>query len=111
MSHFSYLPEFVKELKKLIKKYRSLEQDLRELEQIITKVPTGVGKNFTIIHRHKQVEIVKTRLACASLKARSMRVIYAYHQDLSIFKYMELYFKGKKENEDRQRIKEYLKNF
>ena len=110
MSHFNRLPEFEKELKKLIKKYRSLEQDLKVLEQILETVPTGIGTNFTIIHRTKDVEIVKTRLACASLRDRSVRVIYAYHKNVISFMYIEMYFKGDKRNEDFERIKNYIKN-
>ena len=40
-----------------------------------------------------------------------MRVVYAYHGTSITFVYIEIYFKGHKENEDRQRIKEYLKKF
>ena len=35
--------------------------------------------------------------------------MYAYHQQLITFVYLEVYFKGDKENEDRERIEEYLK--
>lgn len=39
-----------------------------------------------------------------------IRVIYAYHIAASKVDFIEIYFKGEKENEDRERIKEYLKN-
>lgn len=108
MNRFNRLPEFEKELKKLIKKYRSLEQDLKDMEQILVKTPIGIGKNFTIIHQNEQTTIIKTRLACASLKNRSARVIYAYHKNSISFVYIELYFKGEKSNEDFERVKSYL---
>lgn len=111
MSRFDQLPEFEKELKKLSKKYPSLKQDLNTLEDVLRALPTGNGKNFTVIHHSEKVKLVKTRLACKSLKDRSMRIIYAYHDETVTFVYIELYFKGNKENEDRERILKYLKNF
>ncbi len=110
MSRFERLPEFTREFKKLSKKYRSLEEDLRTFAEVICKFPTGSGKNFTIIHVGKGVKIVKARLACKSLKDRSMRIMYAYHEEIVTFMYIEIYFKGNKENEDGNRINEYLKN-
>lgn len=110
MNRFNQLPEFEKEFKRLSKKYQSLRQDLNDLEDVLTSLPTGRGKNFTIIHHSEKVKLVKTRLACKSLRNRSMRVIYAYHNDTVTFVYIELYFKGDKENEDRERILAYLKN-
>lgn len=110
MSRFSQLPEFEKELKRLSKKFRTLRQDLDELEGVLRSLPTGGGKNFTIIHHSENVKLVKVRLACQSLRDRSMRVIYAYHNETITFVYIEIHFKGEKENEDRERIKEYLKS-
>jgi len=120
-SNFGRLPEFEKELSKLSKKYRSLEADLERLEKVLLLNPTGVGANFVLLHNAKHIKIVKTRLACASLKDRSIRVIYAYHtaldsresdgelQTVATFLYIEIYFKGQKQNEDRDRIEGYLR--
>ena len=110
MNRFNRLPEFEKELKRLGGKYRSLPDDLSRLEKILVLHPTGIGTNFTIIHRQENVTVIKTRLACRALKSRSVRLIYAYHSDTITFVYLEIYFKGEKENENRERTKEYLKN-
>jgi len=110
MNHFKKLPEFERELKKFLKKYKSLEEDLKNLEKVLESYPTGIGKNFTITHYGDEVKIVKTRLVCRSLRNRSMRVIYAYHNNIFEFMYIEIYFKGDKENEDKERIKKYLSN-
>ncbi len=110
MSHFERLPEFEREFKKLVKKYRSLPNDIKDLEEVLEASPTGMGKNFTIIHSTESVKIVKARLACESLSDRSVRIIYAYHDYAIEFMYIEIYFKGNKENEDRTRIEEYLKS-
>ena len=110
MSQFNQLPEFEKELSKLSKKYRSLPEDLKKLERLIAFNPVGLGTNFVTIHDLGEVKIVKTRLACKSLRARSIRIIYAYHQNIFTFMHIEIYFKGDKENEDRGRIADYIKN-
>ncbi len=110
MSHFNSLPEFERELLKLSKKYRSLPEDLEKLEKLISFKPVGFGTNFVTIHHSPIVKIVKTRLACKSLRDRSIRIIYAYHNDTVTFVYIEIYFKGDKENEDRDRIKDYINN-
>jgi hypothetical protein len=110
MSSFNKLPKFVQELSKLSKKYRSLPEDLKKLEKLIDLEPVGLGANFVIIHQSDKVKIVKARLACKSLRGRSIRIIYAYHPNTFAFVYIEIYFKGSKENEDKKRIEDYLKN-
>lgn len=110
MSHFNQLPEFEKELQKLKKKFRTLSDDLKSLEKVIAAEPLGIGKNFTIIHSSPNCKIVKTRLACRSLQGdRALRVIYAYHETEIRFMYIEIYFKGAKENEDYERVAAYIR--
>ena len=110
MNHFNQLREFEKEFSKLSNKYKSLPEDLKKFERFIFENPTGLGKNFVIMHDSEKAKIVKARMVCKYLKNRSMRIIYAYHQQLITFVYLEVYFKGDKENEDRERIEEYLKS-
>lgn len=111
MNRFNQLPEFEKEFTKLSQKFQSLVEDLKKFEKLISLSPTGKGKNFSIIHSSEKCKVVKARLACKSLRNRSMRIIYAYHDDTVTFVYIEIYFKGDKENEDRDRIKKYLIGF
>jgi len=59
-----------------------------------------------------QLPIYKARkFACKSLKGRGshsgIRIIYAYFEDDDRIELVEIYFKGDKENEDRQRILKY----
>ena len=110
MSKFLELPEFEKEIRKLSKKYPTLVSDVHDIKPILISNPTGIGKNFTIIFVSEEVKIVKVRIHCESLRARTMRLIYAYHKAKIEFMFIELYFKGDKKNEDRERIKQYLKN-
>ena len=82
--------------------------DIGDIKPILLSCPTGIGKNFTIIHSSKDIKIIKVRIHCESLRARTIRLIYAYRENKVEFMYIELYFKGKKENENRERVKRYL---
>ncbi len=106
--NFKKIPEFQKEFSKLERKYPSLTKDLEDLEEILQASPTGIGKNFTIIHSDNDIKVVKVRLHCESLRARNIRLIYAYHDDGIEFVYIEIYYKGDKENHDYERVEEYL---
>lgn len=108
MSRFEQLPEFSKEFKRLSQKFPSLSKDLASLEVVLETLPKGSGKNFVTLHSSEEVSIVKTRLMCRSTRDRSIRIIYAYHEDVLTFVHVEIYFKGDKANEDRARIKGYL---
>ncbi len=102
------LPEFEKELKKLSRKYPTLLSDIDDIKPVLLECPTGIGKNFTIIKIEGDTTIIKVRVHCESLRSRVIRLIYAYHNNSIKFMYIEVYFKGEKENEDKDRIKEYL---
>lgn len=43
---FTTLPEFDREFKKLLKKYRSLEEDLNVLKQVLEKKPPGICTSY-----------------------------------------------------------------
>jgi len=108
--NFDELPEFQKEFKWLAKKYKSLFQDLEEFKRVVTVAPIGNSKHFNVITKNEQCAIVKARLFCRYLKGSSLRIIYSYKESRAAIEFIEMYFKGEKENEDRERIKEYLKN-
>ena len=110
MKNFNSLPEFKGELTKLSKKYGTLDSDLETFKQVLSSSPTGFGKNFTVIHSTEAVKIVKARMACRSLRNRSLRIIYAYVEHEEKIEFIEIYYKGNKENEDLSRIKGYLKS-
>ncbi len=110
MKNFNSLPEFKGELKKLSKKYGTLDGDLETFKQVLSISPAGFGKNFTVIHSTEVVKIVKARMACRSLRNRSLRIIYAYVEYEEKIEFIEIYYKGNKKNEDFSRIKGYLKS-
>jgi len=109
MSHFKQLPEFEKELKRLGKKFPSISDDIQTFQKIIELHPVGIGTNFVTLHHSPTVKVVKARLACKSLRRRSMRIVYAYHDNEVTFVYLEIYFKGENEAENKERIEQYIK--
>ena len=109
--NFDELSEFSKEFKQLSKKYLSLMEDLDEFKKILSAIPLGNSKHFNVITRSSGAMIVKARLFCKYLKGSSLRVIYSYIQQTNTIEFIELYFKGSKANEDRERIKYYLSQF
>ena len=109
--HFDKLPEFEKELKKLAKKYKSLPDDLQEFSNVISAVPLGNSKHFNVITQTDALYIIKARLFCRYLKGSSLRIIYVYFEQNQRIEFIELYHKRDRENEDRDRIKEYLRNY
>jgi mRNA-degrading endonuclease RelE of RelBE toxin-antitoxin system len=107
--------EFSKELKKLLKKYHSLEEDLETFikAQLCAYHKLQIDNHglFPINNLGfdcPQVYKAK-KFACKSLKgkgARSgIRVIYAYTPENDEIYLIEIYTKSDKENEDRERIK------
>lgn len=109
--NFEKQPGFDKELARLGKKYHSLPEDIEEFKKVLVARPLGAGKHFNIITKSETVAVVKARLFCRYLKGTSLRIVYAYQPAVSKVEFIEIYFKGEKEDEDRERIKEYLKNY
>ena len=107
--NFDELPEFKKECKRLARKYRSLSEDLKEFRKVVSVIPLGNSKHFTVIEQIDVLRIVKARLFCRYLKGSSLRVIYSYSERVQRIEFIEIYYKGDKENEDRKRIQQYLK--
>lgn len=111
---FNHLIEFEKDLKLLLKKYRSLNEDLTEIKTILKKKPDERPPfSYRIDNLGIETCIIKVKkIACKSLKGRGvnsgLRLIYAYFPDEYKIIFIELYHKNDKEMEDRLRI---LKNF
>jgi len=108
--NYNELPEFSKEFKKFFKKYKSLLDDINEFKRVIDITPLGNSKHFNIITQNEKCAIVKARLFCRYLKGSSLRIIYAFHYQCYKIEFIEIYFKGNKENENKERINTYLKS-
>lgn len=106
--NFNESLKFSKEFKRLSDKYKSLPADLNEFKFVIAARPLGNNNHFNVITKNERCAIVKARFFCSYLRGSSLRVIYAYHRQSCKVEFIEIYFKGEKENEDANRIKRYL---
>ena len=109
--NFDETDEFSKDFKRLSRKYKSLPDDLLEFKKVVSKFPIGTGKHFVVLVAKETVKIIKGRLFCRYLKGSSLRIIYAYCKNKHRVEFIQLYFKGDKENGNHNRIKNYLRNF
>ena len=111
---FETIPEFDKDLKKFLKKYKSLNSDLDDLRKDLNDEPDAEPPfSFRIDNLSIETCIIKVKkIACDILKGRGvnsgLRLIYAYYESEAKIVFVELYHKNLKENEDKQRI---LNNF
>jgi hypothetical protein len=113
------LPEFDKDIKRLLKRFRTLEDDLdvfvkaelvlyhklKKDNKGIFPIP-GLGVEKPKIYKAK-------KFACRSLKGKGVqsgiRVIYGYFEKEDRIDFIEIYYKGDKENEDKDRITRHYK--
>jgi len=117
---FVYTKEFEKDLKKLKKRFRTLDDDLRTFINVQLKLFHKLNKdNKGIVEISglgiEYPKIYKARkFACKSLKGTGsksgIRIVYAHYPDKDKIEFTEIYYKGDKENEDRERILKYYKD-
>jgi len=111
---FDELVEFSKDLKNLLKKYRTLNEDLKVMKKVLEVTPQERPPfSFRIDNLGLETCVIKVKkIACKALKGRGvnsgLRLIYAHFEAEQKITFIELYHKNDKENEDKQRI---LKNF
>ena len=111
---FDELVEFNKDLKNLLKKYRTLNEDLEVVKKVLEVIPQERPPfSFRIDNLGLETCVIKVKkIACKALKGRGvnsgLRLIYAHFEAEQKITFIEIYHKKDKENEDKQRI---LKNF
>ena len=111
---FEELPEYKKDLKALLKRYRTLTDDMMVVKQVLEVFPDERPPfSFRIDNLGIETCVIKVKkIACKALKGRGvnsgMRLVYAWFREERRMLFIELYHKNDKENEDRQRI---LDNF
>ena len=111
---FEELDEFKRDLKKLLKKYRSLNDDLEVVKKVLKVEPKERPPfSFRIDELKIETCVIKVkRIASKSLKGKGvnsgLRLIYAHFEQEELIVFVEFYHKNNKENEDRDRI---LNNF
>ena len=117
--HIEQLDKFKKDLKKLLKRFPSLEEDLDSLvkAQLIAYHKLNIDNHGIFPIENLSIQNPKIfkvkKFACKSLKGKGVhsgiRVTYAYFSVEDRIEFIEIYYKGDQENEDRERIKNYYK--
>lgn len=113
------LPEFEKDFKKLLKRFRTLEDDLDNFIRTELNLYHKLGIDNKGIFQipgvpfHDPKIFKAKKFACRSLKGRGVqsgiRVIYSHYEKMDKIEMIEIYFKGDKENEDIERILRHYK--
>lgn len=107
-------PEFEKEFNRFKKKWRTLEEDMKtfintplKLYHEQSKLLKGIKQINGLGIEHPKIYKV-TRFACKALKGTGsnsgIRITYAYIEENDRIEFIEMYYKGDKDNEDRGRI-------
>lgn len=114
---FTQLDEFTKELKRLLRKYRSLDHDLDLLKSYLQVYPRGHQPRVCqISNLGIQTEIFKVKqFRCAALKTKGslsgIRIVYAYFPVQPTIEFVEIYYKEKDDtNCNKARILKYYSN-
>lgn len=110
----NYLPEFKRDMKKLIKRYPSLHEDLKIFieKQLYLYHKLNIDNKGIVQLSGLNInnpEIYKAKkFACRSLRGKGalsgIRIIYAYYPDNDIIEFIEIYYKGDQQNENKNRI-------
>jgi len=115
---FEETPEFQRDLKRLLKKYSTLEDDIAILKRTLSVISSHPQPPISVripgIGLEHPVIIKIRKFACKALKGRGsksgFRLIYAYYEKEEQIKFIEIYFKADQENENRERILEIFKD-
>lgn len=108
---------FARDLQRLQKKFRTLEEDLEVAKRSAIELHHCNGVDSRAVFPipgcgDGAVQVYKLKkFACRALKGRGVqsgiRITYAFHADTAHVVFIEMYFKADQERENRGRIQEY----
>lgn len=117
--NYSETDTFKHNFKKLSKKFRTLFDDLEVAKKNAIELfhLRNIDNRSVVLingYNHEKFQIYKLRkFACRALKGKGvmsgLRVIYAYDPSTLAVTFLEIYFKADQENENRNKIEEFLK--
>ena len=119
MIEYVATPEFQKDFKSLLKRYKSLEKDFENMKKYTLETFYEQGKATTAFvpiegfcgEGYTSNKIRK--FSCMALKGRGaasgIRVIFVWEEELRKITFIEMYFKADQENEDRVRLTKFIK--
>ena len=112
--NFEELPEYKKDIKDLLKKYRTLAEDIEVVKKVLTVSPDERPPfSFRIDNLGIKTCVIKVKkIACRALKGRGvnsgLRLVYALFKEDARIVFIELYHKSDKEVQNKERI---IENF
>jgi hypothetical protein len=107
---FDALAAFHKDVKTLLRKYRTIHDDLEVVKKVLSVMPGERPPfSFRIDNLGLETRIIKVKtIACKALKGNGvnsgLRLVYAFFPEEEKITFIELYHKSDKVNEDRNRI-------
>ena len=119
MINYKTLPEFDKDFKALLKRYRTLESDFETFKKYTIetfyeqKTPTTAFVPVEGFCSEDYVSNKVRKFACKSLPGSGnqsgIRIIFVWQETLRLATFVEIYFKGDKPEEDRERLGDFVK--
>ena len=119
MINYKTLPVFDKDFKALLKRYRTLESDFETFKKYTIetfyeqKTPTTAFVPVEGFCGEDYVSNKVRKFACKSLPGRGnqsgIRIIFVWQETLRLATFVEMYFKGDKPEEDRERLGDFVK--
>ena len=118
MINYTKLPEFNKDFKLLLKRFKSLETDFEYMKKYTIETFYVKGEPTTAFvpiegfcdENYKSNKVRK--FSCRTLKGRGaasgIRVIFVWEEEKRLITFVEIYFKGDKVNEDRKRLQDFI---
>jgi mRNA-degrading endonuclease YafQ of YafQ-DinJ toxin-antitoxin module len=111
---FNEIDSYKKDFKGLMKKYKTLKEDIDVVKKVLDILPDARPSfSFRIDNLGIESYVIKIKkIACKSLKGKGvnsgLRLVYTYFKEENKIVFIEIYHKNDKENEDRDRIINYL---
>jgi len=113
------IAEFEKDFKKIKKRFASIDSDFENMKKYVLEmyyvknVPTTAIVEIEGFCGNEYTSNKIRKFSCKAMKGKGsqsgIRVIYVYESITQEITFIELYFKGDKPNEDRVRLKNFLK--
>lgn len=116
--NYHLTPEFEKDFKALQKRFRTLETDFETFKKYTIEthfeqnIPSTAFVPIEGFCKENLTSYKVRKFACRSLPGRGaqsgIRIIFIYEQTKQLVTFVEIYFKGDKTEEDRERLKAHI---
>lgn len=118
--NYNNTPEFNKDFKQLLKRFKTLESDFETMKKYVleTYFIQKIENNAFVPIENFCSDIYTSykirKFACKALKnfgnRSGIRIVFVYDLKIKTISFIEIYYKGDKENEDRERLLHFIKN-